>query len=134
PYSIALSATGRPMRALSQPGALFHGSLGTYTDTMKLIRTPEMGAGVARALANHRAVLLKNHGVVVTGATIEEAVIGTIMLENAAMIQMTAEAAGTLAPEFPPEDVAQLKHEIGQPDQFVINFDYLVRRVKRAGM
>src|ERR1700684_2488225 len=59
-YSIALSATGRPLKCYSQPGALFHDALGTYTDTINLIRTPAMGAGVARALGRGRAVLLKN--------------------------------------------------------------------------
>lgn len=86
PYSIALSASGRPLRACSQPGALFRDSVGIFDETIRLIRTRELGAGVARALGANRCVLLKNHGVVVTGATIEEAVIGTIMLENAAMI------------------------------------------------
>ena len=33
PYAIALSATGRPLKALSQPGALFRDSLGLYEDT-----------------------------------------------------------------------------------------------------
>jgi L-fuculose-phosphate aldolase len=80
-YSIALSATGRPLKG-SQPGALFYESLGIYTDTIALIRTHAMGAGVARALGPGRAVLLKNHGVVVTGETIEEAVIGTLMLDD----------------------------------------------------
>jgi L-fuculose-phosphate aldolase len=133
PYSIALSATGRPMKALSQPGALFHGALGLYDDTINLIRSPELGAGVARALGAGRAVLLKNHGVVVAGATIEEVVIATIMLENAAMIQMIAEAAGPLAPEFPLADIEKLKHDISRPEQFKVNFDYLVRRAKRRG-
>ena len=55
------------------------------TDTSALIRTPAMGAGVAAALGPHRAVLLKSHGVAAVGVTIEEAVIGVIMLENAAM-------------------------------------------------
>jgi L-fuculose-phosphate aldolase len=133
PYSIALSASGRPLKALSQPGALFHESLGLYDDTINLIRSPELGAGVARALGRRRAVLLKNHGVVVAGATIEEVVISTIMLENAAMIQMVAEAAGTVAPEFPLADIEKLKHDISRPEQFVVNFDYLVRRAKRRG-
>jgi len=133
PYSIALSATGRPMKAYSQPGALFHDSLGLYDDTINLIRSPETGAGVARALGPRRAVLLKNHGVVVTGASIEEVVISTIMLENAAMIQMIAEAAGTPAPEFPLADIQKLKHDISRPEQFKVNFDYLVRRAKRRG-
>jgi L-fuculose-phosphate aldolase len=130
-YSIALSATGRTLKCYSQPGALFHDALGTYTDTINLIRTHAMGAGVARALGRGRAVLLKNHGVVVTGATIAEAVIGTIMLENGAMVQLLVEAAGDPAPEFSRTDIEKLKADITQPEQFTINFDYLVRRVKR---
>jgi L-fuculose-phosphate aldolase len=130
-YSIALSATGRPIRAYSQPGALFSNAVGLYTDTINLIRTHEMGAGVAKALGPHPAVLLKNHGVVVAAASIEEVVIRTIMLEHAAMIQMIIEAAGDAAPEFPRTDIDKLKHDISRPEQFAINFDYLVRRVKR---
>jgi L-fuculose-phosphate aldolase len=130
-YSIALSATGRPIRAYSQPGALFSDAVGIYTDTINLIRTHEMGAGVAKALGPHPAVLLKNHGVVIAAASIEEVVIRTIMLENAAMIQMIIEAAGDAAPEFARADIDKLKHDISRPEQFAINFDYLVRRVKR---
>jgi L-fuculose-phosphate aldolase len=132
-YSIALSSTGRTLKCYSQPGALFYEALGTYTDTINLIRTVEIGAGVARALGGGRGVLLKNHGVVVTGATIAEAVIGTIMLENGAMVQLLAEAAGEVAPEFPRADIEKLKAIITQPEQFQINFDYLARRVKRRG-
>ena len=66
---MALSAANRPLRALSQPSALFYKNIGIYTDTINLIRTHDMGRGVAKALGPHRAVLLKNHGVVVTGAT-----------------------------------------------------------------
>jgi L-fuculose-phosphate aldolase len=131
PYSIALSASGRPIKSYSQPGALFADELESYSDTIALIRTQAMGAGVARALAKHRAVLLKNHGIVVATASIEETVVSAIMLENAAQIQLATEAAGDPAPEFPPDDVAKLKREIGAPEQFVINFDYLVRRRQR---
>src|ERR1700688_882731 len=104
-YSVALSATGRPLKCYGQPGALFYEALGVYADTINLIRSHAMGAGVARALGRHRAVLLKNHGVVVTGKSIEEAVVGTIMLENGAMTQLLAEAAGDPAPEFPRADI-----------------------------
>jgi L-fuculose-phosphate aldolase len=130
-YTIALSATGRPLKCYSQPGALFYDVLGTYDDTINLIRTHAMGAGVARALGRGRGVLLKNHGVVVTGATIAEAVIGTIMLENGAMVQLLVEAVGDPAPEFSRGDIEKLRGDITQPEQFAINFDYLVRRIKR---
>jgi L-fuculose-phosphate aldolase len=129
-YSVALSASARSLMASSQPAALFYEALGLYEDTINLIRTPEMGAGVARALGPHRAVLLKNHGAVTATASIEETVISMIMLENAAMIEMIAGAAGPLRPEFPRADIEQLKNDISRPEQFAINFDYLVRRVK----
>jgi L-fuculose-phosphate aldolase len=131
PHAVALSATGRPVKAYSQPGALFSDGVGVYADSMALIRTPAMGARVAAALGRQRAAFLKSHGVVVVGASIEEAVISLIMLENAARIQLMTEAAGNPAPEFPTADVAKHRHEVSQPDQFAINFDYLARRVKR---
>ncbi len=59
PYAVALSATGRPMRCFSQPAALFYQELGTYAETINLIRTTEMGAAVAHALGPHRAALLE---------------------------------------------------------------------------
>jgi L-fuculose-phosphate aldolase len=132
-YSVALSSSGRPLKSYSQPGALFCDAIGVYTDTIALIRSPALGGGVAAALGPHRAVLLKNHGVAVVGASIEEAVVGTIMLETAARVQMIAEAAGDLAPEFPRDDIEILRKQISQPEQFVINFDYLARRVLRQG-
>lgn len=130
-WSIAWSGTGRPLKALSQPAALFTNAVGLYTDTINLIRSTEMGAGVAKALGPHSVVMLKNHGIVTAGPTIDEVVIRTIMFENAAQIQLIMEAAGDTAPEFPTKDIEQLKHDISRPEQFTINFDYLVRRAKR---
>lgn len=131
PYSVALSASGRPIKAFSQGGAMFKGELGVYEGTIRLIRTHEMGADVAKALGPHRAVLLKNHGVVVATRSIEETVISAIMLEKAAMVQMATEAVGEPAPEFPAEEIDKFKNEIGKPEQFTINFNYLVRKAKR---
>jgi L-fuculose-phosphate aldolase len=130
-YSVALSASGRPLRCYSQPSALFFEALGIYTDTIALIRSPALGRGVAAALGPHRAVLLKNHGVAVVGASIEEAVINVIMLETAAEVQMITEAAGVAGPEFAREDIEKLRQQLSQPEQFVINFNYLARRVER---
>jgi len=131
-YAVALSSSGQPIKAYSQPGALFYGALGVYTDSIALIRSPEMGAGVAKALGPHRAVLLKSHGVAVAGATIEEAVVSAIMLENAAMVQMTVAAGGVSAPEFREADIETLKQQLSKPEQFQINFDYLARRLRKA--
>jgi hypothetical protein len=48
-------------------------------------------------------------------------------------VQLLVEAAGDPAPEFSHVDIEKLKSDISQPEQFIINYDYLVRRVKRRG-
>lgn len=130
-HALALSATGRPLLPISQGGAVFADGIGVYTDTIDLIRTREMGAGVARALGPYKAAFLKNHGVAVAGRTIEECVILTIMLENACQVQLLAEATGPLAPPFPHDDIMKLHDKITRPEQHTINFNYLVRKARR---
>jgi L-ribulose-5-phosphate 4-epimerase len=130
-YSVALSCTARPLRPISQGGAAFAGALPVYTGTIDLIRTPEMGRGVADALGPHTAVLLKNHGVVMTGRNLEEAVVLLMMLETAAHVQLMVEAAGEIAPEFPEEQITKLKRNLMEERQFPTNFEYLVRCAKR---
>ena len=129
-YTVAFSATGKPMRALNQGGAIFAGSLPVYNETMDLIRSKEMGAAVARCLGQHPAVLMRSHGVTMTGGSLEEAVVLAVMLEEAAQIQLLVEAAGGDAWEYPAEDVARLKQKISRPDQYAVNFNYLVRKAR----
>ena len=127
-YAVALSATGRPLLPISQPGAAFVDGVPYYTDTIDLIRTQEMGAGVARALGSSKATLMRNHGVAVVGASIEESVILTLMLDNACHIQLMAHAAGGIGEQFAPESIDRLHTNITRPEQYTINFEYLRRK------
>jgi L-fuculose-phosphate aldolase len=131
-YAVALSATGRTLQPISQPSVAFSDGLPYFTDTIELIRSKDMGAGVARALGSCKAVLMKNHGVAVVGASIEEATILTIMLDNACHIQLLAEAAGAIGEKLPPDVIKRLYGHITPPEQYVINFDYLDRKTSRA--
>jgi ribulose-5-phosphate 4-epimerase/fuculose-1-phosphate aldolase len=130
-YAVAWSVTGKPLQPISQPGIAFADGVPYFTDTVDLIRSTEMGAGVARALGSHKAVLMRNHGVAVVGATVEEATILTIMLDNAAQIQLLAEAAGGPGPMFDAGSIQRLHDNITRPEQYTINFEYLRRRADR---
>ena len=130
-YSVAVSATGRPVASYSQPGALFFDNVGVYTDTPDLIRSKEMGAGVARAIGRKRVCFLKNHGVVVVGSSVADAVVGAIMLENACRVQILVESTGSVADVFPDEQVKQLQEKLSGHEQMQINFDYLRRKLRR---
>jgi len=130
-HAVALSATGKALRPISQPSVAFADGLPYYTNTIDLIRTKEMGAGVARALGACKAVLMRNHGVAVVGASVEESTILAIMLDNACQIQLLADAAGGIGPVFDDEYIQRLHHNITRPEQYSINFEYLRRRAQR---
>jgi ribulose-5-phosphate 4-epimerase/fuculose-1-phosphate aldolase len=130
--AVALSATGRQVLPISQPGTAFSDGVPYYTDTIELIRTEEMGAGVARALGPHKAVMMRNHGVAVVGQSIEESVILAIMLDNACRIQLLAEAAGGIGEQFASDHIQRLHDTIVRAEQYVINFDFLRRKAYRA--
>jgi ribulose-5-phosphate 4-epimerase/fuculose-1-phosphate aldolase len=130
-YAVAWSATGRPLQAISQPGVCFADGVPYFTETIDLIRSQPMGAGVAHALGPHKAVLMRNHGVAVVGASVEESTILAILLDNACHIQLLAAAAGGPGPMFDPESIQRLHHNITRPEQYSINFEYLRRRANR---
>lgn len=131
-YAVALSATGKSLQPISQPSVAFSDGLPYYTDTIELIRSKEMGIGVARALGACKAVLMRNHGVAVVGSTVEESTILAIMLENACQIQLAAMAAGGIGELFAPEYIKRLHDTITRPEQYTINFEYLRRKVHRS--
>jgi L-fuculose-phosphate aldolase len=130
-HAVALSATGKVLLPISQPSVAFSDGVPYFTDTIDLIRTPEMGAGVAQALAGHKAVFLRNHGVAVVGASLEEATVLALLLEEACKIQLLVMAAGGVGEMFSAESIARLHHNITRPEQYSINFEYLRRRTAR---
>jgi len=131
-YTTAFIATGRRMRALNQGGAIFSGHLPVFKDTIDLIRTKAMGAAVAQCLGQEHAVLMHSHGVAMAAETLEAAVVLCVMLEEAARIQLLAEPIGFDDFAFPADDVERLRHNLTRVDQFEVNFNYLVRKAKRA--
>ncbi len=59
-----------------------------------LIQAPALAQRVARALQGQNGILLRGHGAVVVGATIEQAVLRAIYLELEARFQLASRAAG----------------------------------------
>jgi L-fuculose-phosphate aldolase len=132
-YTTALGSTSARLEFVSHDAVLFPDGLGLFEQTAGLITLPEQGQAVARALGSHRAVLMRNHGVLVVGKDVPWAVLAALTLERAARIQFVASALGPLK-TIDPEMVAQM-----YPDKYRDSFieqywDYLIRKVRRAGL
>jgi L-fuculose-phosphate aldolase len=63
-----------------------------------LITTQELGAGMAEALGQERAVLLNGHGAVTVGNDVPDAVATALVMEETARMQLMAAAAGKVIP------------------------------------
>ena len=82
-------------------------------------------------LGDNKALLLRNHGIVTAGRTLEEAVYLAIFLENACWMQVLAETAGGPKLVSTPAE-AHAKKRIARPENQLNLFNYMVRRVRRA--
>ena len=124
-YAVALSATGQALEPISQPAVAFADGLPYFTRAIDLVRSQDLGAAVAKALGQHKAVLLRNHGAAIVGANVEEATILAIMLDNACQIQLATMAAGGIGEKFTPEQVSKLHHDITRPEQYVLSLIHI---------
>jgi L-fuculose-phosphate aldolase len=128
PHAVAFSSLGRPLLPVGNDGTIFGGGLPIFSETTDLIITPARGQAVARCLGENFALILRNHGIVTAGRTIEEAVFLAIKLEKACRIQMLAEAAGGPKLFVKEEELADKRKRTNRGDSQGNAFSYLVRR------
>ena len=130
PYATALGASEVPLRPVSHEGVLFWPEVPRFTLTTDLILTREQGEALARTLGSARAVLLRNHGIVAVGSSIEEACLMAIFLEKAAKIQILAASLGPYA-WTPDVEVAQKVAHIYSQPQIQRYWEYYLRKLQR---
>ncbi len=95
-YVIALSLAGITVLPVNlQALVLGLEPIALYTK-MAYIDTPELGEEIADLLGPNRAVILKGHGAVVVGKSIEDTIYAARILETSAMFQWMARTVGTL--------------------------------------
>ena len=131
PYATALGATRSELEILTHDGILFSDGVSRFSDP-DLIVDEEQGAAVAAALGSHRAVLLRNHGVLVVGKDVPWAVLTAATLERAARLQSIAATLGELRPIAP--EVARELQPVKYRDAFVTEYwEAWQRQIARAG-
>jgi len=99
----AFGAAGKPILPMlgimsvvcAKPMPIFQSSLKIVTE--------EQAAAVARVLGDAVGCHLKNHGILMTGKSVEEAVINAIWLEMQAKMTLLATTIGTPSPQTPEE-------------------------------
>jgi len=90
----AWSATGRALEPLSQDACAFYGDHALFDDYTGVVIDPEEGKRIAHALGEAKAVILRNHGLLTVGHSVDEAAWWFITMERSCQVQLLAEAAG----------------------------------------
>src|SRR6266404_7436383 len=132
PHAVAFSSLGRELVPVNNEAGYFYKRLPIFSETSDLIVTPERGKAVARCLGQNSAVLLRNHGIVTAGRSIEEAVWIALKLERACRVQLMAEWAGGPKLVAEGEDLQAKNRRGNRGDLYTNVFNYLVRAWCRA--
>ena len=105
-YGRCWSAFGRHLDPITQDSCSFYRDHAVFDDYTGVVLDVEEGKRIAHALGDHKAVLLRNHGLLTVGHSVEEAAWWFIAMERSCQVQLVAEAAGT--PRHIDPDVAEL--------------------------
>ena len=103
-----------------------------FGDTIMLVRTPEEGASLARALGQHRMVLMKRHGVTIIGTSVRDCVYRAVQTCRNADFQVRGMSIGKVASLT--EGEVRLADEItGKTTGLIRSWDFWAMRVAKAG-
>jgi ribulose-5-phosphate 4-epimerase/fuculose-1-phosphate aldolase len=105
-YGKTWSTLGRKLDPLTQDVCAFYDDHEVFDDFTGVVLDVEEGKRIAHALGEHKAVILRNHGLLTVGHSVDEAVWFFITMERSCQVQLMAEAAGT--PKPIPHDMALL--------------------------
>ncbi len=132
PYTTAFAATDARLELLTHDAVLFSAGISVFDDTASLVTDEEQGRAVAEALGSRRAVILRNHGVVIADRDVRWAVLSAVTLERAIRLQSIASTLGALRPI--PADHAEEMYADKYQDRFLDEYwEAWIRKVRRAG-
>lgn len=129
-HAVAFASLGVELRPVSHEGTLFTPpDVPRFTETGDLILTPELGARVADRLGDRSALFLVNHGIVVAGADVPEAVVTAILLDRACRMQLLAMSAGEIRHRSDDEEALAKRDHCYAPALLRQAWDHLVRHL-----
>jgi len=90
----AFSSLGRLLDPITQDSCIFYDDHALFDDFTGVVLDAEEGKRIAHALGGSKAVILRNHGLLTVGHTVEEAAYWFISMERTCQAQLLASAAG----------------------------------------
>ena len=109
-YGKAFSTLGRELRPLTQDACAFYADHVVYDAFGGVVLEVDEGKRIAALLGDNKAVVLKNHGLLTVGQSVDAAVAAYVAMDRACQTQLLAEAAGE--PDDIPDETARTTSEL----------------------
>jgi ribulose-5-phosphate 4-epimerase/fuculose-1-phosphate aldolase len=126
----AWSTLGRLLDPITQDVCAFYDDHSLFDDYTGVVLDLEEGKRLAHALGEHKAVILRNHGLLTVGHSVDEAAFWFITMERSCQAQLLAEAAGTPV-LIERENAALTAGQVGQHLAGWFGFQPLYARIVR---
>lgn len=127
----AWSTLGRRLDPITQDACAFYQDHEVYDGFEGVVLDSLEGKHIAEALGERKAVILRNHGLLTVGGSVQEAAWWFIAMDRSCQVQLLAEAAGT--PVLIHPDVARATADtMGTPAMGRLNFRPLYADIVRS--
>ena len=93
PYATLFAIAKRDFHPVTLQGTIFGEGVPLYKEA-HLVTTRQRGDALLKTIGNHRAVLMRGHGIVVAGKSLAEVLFASLILEDDAKKTMQAAALG----------------------------------------
>lgn len=128
-YGKAWSTLGRLLDPITQDSCSFYQDHGLFDDYTGVVLDPAEGKRIGAALGDNKAVILRNHGLLTVGQTVDEAAWWFISMDRSCHAQLLAEAAGTpvlINKEDAALTASQVGSHLGGWFSFQPSYDWIV--------
>ena len=113
-YGKTFSTMGRLLEPITQDSCAFYDNHVLFDDFTGVVLETSEGDRIAEALGDKKAAILKNHGLLTTGKTVDEAAWGFLSMDRCCQSQLLAENVGQM--QRIPDDVAEVtRGQVGSP-------------------
>jgi ribulose-5-phosphate 4-epimerase/fuculose-1-phosphate aldolase len=126
----ALSALGELLEPITQDVCAFYDDHALFDDYTGVVLDVEEGKRIAHALGDKKALVLRNHGLLTVGETVESAIWWFITMERSCQAQLLAKAAGKVVP-IDAEQARATHDQVGSELAGWFQFQPLFERILR---
>lgn len=124
----AWACMGRLLDPLTQDACAFYQDHALYEGTNTVILDTDECDGLVRTLGAHKALILRNHGNLTVGASVDEAAWWYLAMERCCQVQLLAQAAGNPIP-MPHADALYARSQGGTPSAGWVSFQPLYQLI-----